>query len=90
MLDLNAVIKTTVTEEGVSAITRGAVVCAQVREGLREIIRAGDPEGYAAYRVMKYPGGEGTDTPATRIAATRFLFERARDILVPHYTPANP
>lgn len=85
-IDLDTVLGVTETNDGsVLPITIGSQVCATVRENLRALIQASDPEGYAQYRAIKYPGGDGTDTPETRIEATRFIFDRARDLLVPHY-----
>lgn len=84
-MDLNEVVATRVTDTGVLNVTRGNVVSAQVREGLRNLLQTADPEGYAEYRAIKYPEGEGSDTPETRLAATRFIFDRARDLLTEHY-----
>jgi len=84
-LDLDQVVTDIITDAGVQPITRGAQVCACVRDNLRALIQASDPEGYIRYRALKYPAGEGSDTPETRVEATRFLFDHARDLLVPHY-----
>ena len=84
-MDLNEVVGTRVTDGGVLNVTRGHVVSAQVREGLRNLLQAFDAEGYAEYRAIKYPEGKGSDTPESRVAATRFIFDRARDVLSTHY-----
>jgi hypothetical protein len=84
-LDLNRVVGDVVNESGVQPITVGMQVCACVRENLRSLIKAADPEGYARYRAIKYPAGEGSDTPESRVEATRYLFDAARDLLAPHY-----
>lgn len=84
-LDLNQVVDSVCTDDGVTTITIGTQVCACVRENLRQLIKASDPEGYATYRALKYPGGDGTDTPESRLEATRYLFDRARDLLAPFY-----
>ena len=88
--DLNAVVATKLTLEGVSVVTQGAVIGAAVREGLRTLLRAADPQGYAQYKTLKYPGGKAAgSTPESQLAATRFLFDRTRDLLESHYVPSN-
>jgi hypothetical protein len=84
-LDLNRIVGDVLTDKGVQPITVGAQVCACVRDNLRSLVRAADPESYIEYRRIKYPAGEGSDTLETRQEATRYLFNRARDLLVPHY-----
>lgn len=84
-VDLHEVVGNVIDENGVQPITRGAQVCACVREQLRQIIQAANPKSYMDYRALKYPAGDGSDTPETRVEATRFLFDCARDLLVPHY-----
>jgi hypothetical protein len=84
-MKLTDVVLDKVSEAGVLPITAGNVVSAQVRDGLRAILKQYDEEGYALYRATKYPTGEGSDTPETRLAATRFLFDRTRDLLTTHY-----
>jgi hypothetical protein len=84
-VNLNEVVTNQVSENGVQPITAGAVIFAQVRDGLRSVLKHHDEEGYAQYRAIKYPTGEGSDTAEARLAATRFLFDRVRDILLPHY-----
>lgn len=88
-MDLNEVVTEHLTEEGVQPITMGAVACAQLRNQMRALLKIADAEGYAAYREIKYPGGKGSATPETRLAATRYLFDRSRDLLVPHYVQAG-
>jgi hypothetical protein len=88
-MDLNEVIGSLVSENGVASLTRGAVLSAQVREGLRNILKSADPEGYNTYREIKYPQGPGSDTSESRLAATRFIFDRARDLLVQHYVSSG-
>lgn len=87
-IDLNDVVATKVSAEGVLAVTKGALIGAAIREGLRGLLKDADPEGYALYRATKYPAGEGSDTVSTRLAATRFLFDRARDVFAAHYVSA--
>ncbi len=89
MCDLNEIIGTRLNDDGVGNLTRGMVICAQVRDNLRDLLQHTDEPGYAQYRKIKYPYGEGTDTDETRVAATRFLFDRTRDILVPHYVSSK-
>lgn len=89
MCDLNEVIGTRLNDEGVGALTRGMIICAQVRDNLRDLLQHVDEPGYAKYRKIKYPYGEGSDTNETRVEATRFLFDRARDTLIPHYVPSK-
>jgi hypothetical protein len=84
-LDLTEAVSSRMTEDGVETVTVGSVACANVRCQLRTLLKVADAEGYAEYRAVKYPAGEGSDTPETRLAATRFLFDRARDLLTPHY-----
>jgi len=84
-VDLNQKVSEKMTPSGLKTITTGAVVCAQVRQGLRAVLKNHDAEGYDQYRAIKYPTGPKSDTPESRLAACRFLFERARDILLPHY-----
>ena len=84
-MKLNEVVTEKMGPEGVQQITAGAVMCAQVRSGLRAVLKQHDPEGYALYRSIKYPTGEGSATPETGMAATKFLFDQVRDLLVPHY-----
>ena len=84
-MNLNEVVTNQVSENGVQPITAGAVIFAQVRDSLRSVLRHHDEEGYGQYRVIKYPSGEGSDTLETRLAASRFLFDRVRDVLLPHY-----
>ena len=88
-MNLNEVVADVITAEGVQPITVGAQVCACVRENLRAFVRAADPDSYAQYRSIKYPEGLGSDTLETRREATRFIFDRARDLLVPHYVPSD-
>lgn len=83
--DLSEVVTDKVTESGILPITVGMIVSAQVRDGLRAVLKRFDQPGYEQYRAIKYPTGSGSDTPATRLAATRFLFDRARDLLTAHY-----
>ena len=83
--DLNDVVTSDVTEDGVKTITKGVIVCAQVREGLRNVLKDFDPEGYATYRTIKYPAGKGSNTEETGRAATAFLFTRTGELLTPHY-----
>lgn len=84
-LDLNTIVGDKMTPEGVTPITQGAAICASLRENLRQLLAAADPESYAEYRKIKYPAGEGSDTPESRLEATRFIFDRVRDLLLPHY-----
>lgn len=84
-LDLNEVVSSKLTETGAEVVTMGTIACANVRGLLRSLLKVADAEGYAEYRALKYPVGEGSDTPESRRAATRFLFDRTRDLLVPHY-----
>lgn len=84
-MKLTDVVSDKITESGIQPITVGHVLSAQVRDGLRAILREYDEEGYAQYRATKYPTGEGSDTPETRLAATRFLFDRTRDLMTTHY-----
>jgi hypothetical protein len=87
--DLNEVVATQVTEDGVDIRTRGQLLCARVREDIRHLIKHCDPEGYQLYRGIKYPQGDKSDTDVTRVEATKFLFNRVRDLLVPHYVPTK-
>lgn len=84
-IDLNQVTGDKLTPDGVQPITVGAVICAQAREQFRSLLKAAAPERYEEYRSIKYPAGNGSATPETRLAATRFLFDAARDLLAPHY-----
>lgn len=84
-MNLDEIVHEKLTLEGVTPITQGAVVCATVRENLRNLLKLADPKGYARYKAIKYPNGEGSDTDHSRLAATSFLFDRARDLLLPHY-----
>ena len=84
-LDLSAVVTDKITEEGVCPITTGNMVCANVAGNLRNLLKQADPEGYALYRSTKYPDGDGSATAETRVEALRFLFDRSRDLLAPHY-----
>jgi len=88
-VDLNEIVTERLTEDGVQPITMGAVACGQIRAQIRAVLKVADAEGYAAYRALKYPAGEGSATPESRLAATRFLFDRARDLLTPHYVSSE-
>jgi len=88
-MDLNEVMGTKLNEEGVANVTRGAVLCGIAAANLREILKQADPAMYADYRAVRYPEGEGSDTMETRRDSVRFLFDAARDLLVPHYVPAG-
>jgi len=84
--DLNQIVNDKITDDGIQPITVGAVICAQAREQFRSLLRAAAPERYEEYRSVKYPSGsKESATPETRLAATRFLFDAARDLLAPHY-----
>jgi len=83
--DLNQVAGDKLTPEGVQPITVGAVICSQAREQFRSLLKVAAPERYEEYRSIKYPAGDGSATQETRVAATRFLFDAARDLLAPHY-----
>jgi hypothetical protein len=89
MCDLNEIIGTRLNEDGVGTLTRGMIICAQVRDNLRDLLQHVDEPGYAEYRKLKYPFGEGSDTDETRIKATAFLFDRSRDTLLPHYVSSK-
>lgn len=92
MADLNQIVADKMTETGVTPLTAGNLVSAHVRESLRSVLKAHDPDGYAMYKAIKYPGGpenESSATAETRLAATRFLFDRTRDLLLPYYMPIN-
>jgi len=88
-VDLNEIVTEQLTDEGVTPITMGAVACAQLRGQMRALLKVADAEGYSLYRALKYPAGEGSDTPETCVAATRFLFDRARDLLAKHYVRSS-
>ena len=87
-LDLNQVVGTQLTEDGVGVLTHGAMSAMNVRENLRNLLKHADRSAYANYREIKYPGGKENATHETRIAATRFLFDSVRDLLEPHYLSA--
>jgi hypothetical protein len=89
LLDLNSVVGTKLTEEGVDVLTRGMVVCANVRTSLRHLLQHSSPEDYKKYREIKYPTGEGSDTEGSRLSATRFLFDASRDLLCDYYVPSR-
>jgi hypothetical protein len=89
MLNLNEVVGTSLNENGVTTVTRGALAMHQVRSILSGLLQQADPAGYAEYRKLKRPAGKGSDTPETRQEAQRFLFDRARDLLVPFYIPTR-
>lgn len=89
IMDLNEVVSSKLTGTGVEVVTVGTIACNNVRGLLRSLLKTADAEGYAEYRALKYPAGGGSDTPESRVAATRFLFDRARDLLVPHYVSAS-
>jgi hypothetical protein len=84
-INLNQVISSVPTAEGVTVITAGSLLCAQARNNLRNLLKDTDPEGYAEYRKIKYPDGRGSETHETCVAATRFIFARAGELLAPHY-----
>jgi hypothetical protein len=84
-IDLNEIVSSRITSEGVETVTMGTVACANFRDQARALLKSADSAGYAEYRSTKYPAGEGSATPETRLAATSFLFDRVRDLLVPHY-----
>ena len=88
-VDLHAVVSTVLTEDGITNVTQGTVACDHLRTLLSDLLKAADPEGYAEYRKLKHPACNGKGTLEDRRAATRFLFDRARDLLVPHYLPAK-
>lgn len=91
MVKLDDVVNNQVTPDGVRPITAGNVISAEIREGLRQLLKRHDPEGYALYRKTKYPNGdEAGSTDETAKAATRILFDRARDLLVPYYLSSKP
>lgn len=85
MKNLTTVVGDQITQDGVMPVNVGQVLCAEIREGLRRVLKTYDPEGYALYRATKYPAGEGSETTETCQAATRILFDRTRDLLVPFY-----
>lgn len=87
---LDTVLADHVSPDGVTPLTAGAVLCVEVRQGLRRVLKAHDPEGYATYQKLKYPEGKDAGTSAEhRLDATRFLFDRVRDLLLPHYIPTE-
>jgi hypothetical protein len=79
---LNTVLADKLTNEGITPVTLGAVLGSTMREGLKQFLKTLDPSGYAEYRKLKDVG-----TPEAKIAATKFLFDRTRDLLLVHYTP---
>jgi len=88
-VDLNDVVDTKEIDGTVVMITKGTIACSNTVMLLRDTLKLSDPEGYNTYRAVKYPAGEGSATPETRVAAIRFLFDRVRDLLIPHYVPSN-
>jgi hypothetical protein len=56
-----------------------------IRESIRVQFKTHCPDLYADYRKIRYPGGEGTDTPETRAQSVIYLFDMAREIVAPHY-----
>lgn len=63
---------------------------ARIRNVIRDQLKMACPDLYADYRKIRYPGGDGTDTDATHAQSVVFLFDKAREIIAPHYvkTPA--
>ncbi len=88
-INLDEVVGAVVSDDGVTNITQGTVACDHVRTLLSSILRAADPVGYTEYRKIKRPAGAGSSTLETRREATRFLFDRVRDLLVPYYLPTK-
>jgi len=88
-LNLNDVVGSHLDANGVTSITKGAVVGAMLRDQLRGFLKAAAPEKHAAYKAIKYPSGEGSDTPETRRAAVAFVFDTVRDMVLAHYVPTN-
>lgn len=85
---LDKVLADAVNPEGITPLSAGAVLCAEIRQGLRRVLKAHDPEGYAAYKRLKYPEGKDAGKSTEhRIEATKFLFDRVRDLLLPYYIP---
>lgn len=84
-LDLNDVIGTRVTQEGVAPVTKGAVISARLRDSLRSLLKLADPEGYEQYRKVRYPSGASSATETTKRESVRYLFARAGELAVQHY-----
>lgn len=84
-IDLNEIATAKVTPEGVQDITVGAIITSQMREGLRQFLKAADPEGYAEYRQIRYPSGPESATDETRRASVEFIFNRVGKIAATHY-----
>jgi len=70
-------------DENTKAKLQGAN--AAIRNTIRNQLKFACPDLYAEYRSIKYPTGEGSDTEETRLKATLFLFDTAREIVAPHY-----
>lgn len=87
-LDLNALAGSRMDENGVEVILVGSVINARIRHQLRQLLKEADPEGYSLYRDLKYDQ-EGETSQEQGVAATRFLFDRARDLLTPYYQPSG-
>lgn len=88
-VNLDEVVGSVLSDDGVTNITAGTLACDKVRTLLSSILRVVDPVGYTKYRKIKHPAGDGSATLETRKEATSFLFERAKDLLVPHYLPTK-
>lgn len=88
--DLNDVVKSKLTEDGVMNVTVGMVLCQKAAYQFREMLKTFAPDKYLEYRKLKYPAGESVpSTHADKVAATRFLFDTARDLLCAHYVSSK-
>ncbi len=88
--DINEVLETKATDEGVAVVTRGTHICAFVAKNLRDLLKTFAPEKYAEYQAIKYPNGrDGETSLENKREATAFLFDAVRDLLVAHYMPCS-
>ena len=73
------------SDAGVIQITTGTIICGNIGNSLRQLVKQADPPGYETYRTLKYPNGEDSVTEETARAAMAFIFDRAAELLLPHY-----
>ena len=84
-IDLNKVIEDHLTEKGATVITVGTMICGDFGDRFRQLLKHVDPDSYAHYRELKYPDGPDSVTPESALAAMTYVFERASELLLPHY-----
>lgn len=84
-IDLHKLMGDHTTMDGVTTFTVGTMICANIGDQLRALLKQADPDGYQKYRQLKYPDGPNSLTNASAQAAMRFVFERTAQLLLPHY-----